>query len=301
MRGGLCRKTQAQTVHIVGGDHGVHRTQINLGGNTRIDRRFHEVLDQGFGHPNHGFRSREVLQARHKRIHTFFGVGESFRAVFSPEVVLLHLRVGQCARGTGKLKCSGWDGVESKARIGCASLHLELVQTFGRLEEYQHIVLREHLFARGQFFVGLIDLHRLYEVDARVHWYAHFHALHPIGAVGQHIEFAGEAEVLRIVGRELNFDTAIAVDHGGIGEEKAVERDAVGRGKWGDELILEQTDVVVVEIHVGKHIFHHRIEHIARVDQIVDALAALTDHNVLARLVAFAPQLLRHGFIDGEG
>ena len=75
VRRGLCREAQAQAVHIVGGDHRVHRSQIHLRGHTRVNRGFDKVFDQRLRHPNHGFRPRQVLQARHERIHALLGVG----------------------------------------------------------------------------------------------------------------------------------------------------------------------------------------------------------------------------------
>ena len=133
-----------------------------------------------------------------------------------------------------------------------------------------------------------------------MHRHPHHHFLHPISRVGRHIEFARKSKILRIVGRKLHLDALCPLHIGGVGQKIAVKTNGIGRGKRRDELILQQSHVVLVEVHLRKGIFEHGVDCIARIDEFVDALGTLPHHNLLGRIVTLAVDLLRHGFVHRE-
>ena len=133
-----------------------------------------------------------------------------------------------------------------------------------------------------------------------MHRHPHHRFLHPISRVGRHIEFARKSKILRIVGRKLHLDTLCPLHIGGVGQKVAVKTNGIGRGKRRDELILQQSHVVLVEVHLGEGIFEHGVDRVARVDEFVDAVRALPQHDMLGGVVTLAVDLLRHGFVHRE-
>ena len=65
-------------------------------------------------------------------------------------------------------------------------------------------------------------------------------------------------------------DTAILLDLQGVLDIVTVERDGIlADGRREGE--LQQSDLILVEIHVGEHVLHHDVEDVARLEQVVDA------------------------------
>ena len=95
-------------------------------------------------------------------------------------------------------------------------------------------------------------------------------------------------------------DATVSLDLQCVLYIEAVEGDGVFADRRG-EGILEQTDLVFVEIDIGKHVLHHHIQHIARLEQVVDTRRLLTLDIGLLRLWVLAIDDLRHRLVDTDG
>ena len=97
----------------------------------------------------------------------------------------------------------------------------------------------------------------------------------------------------------MEMETFVALHVDGVLDVIAVERDGP-RTNGRRERILEHTDLVVVDIHIGEDILHHRIEDIARLHKVVDTAGVHTFDDHLLIVGFLAVDLLRHGLIDGD-
>ena len=89
-----------------------------------------------------------------------------------------------------------------------------------------------------------------------------------IGRVLQDVEIATETEVHLVVGQEMEMDATVAFDFHRVLDVEAVEVDGILADRRGKG-VLYQTDLVVIEVNVGKDLFQHHIQHVARLEQVV--------------------------------
>ena len=299
--GGLCRGAEAQAVHGVVGNHRVHRPDVHFGGFLGVDACFHEVFYKCLCHEEHGLEAFHFLQLFEECPHALLSEGERVGAVFLPELFRAHLGVGVEARVAFEAEGLVGDFLEGEVAILRGAAHVELVEEVGHLELHDHVVLDEHLLARGQRREVLQDAHPLHEVHVGAVGDAEVGAQDAVGAVGNDEEAARETEVLRIVGREVHADAARGVDVERVDDEISVERYARLRGDGADEGILQQAHLVFVYVDIGEAVFEHRVEDFARVDQFVDAFRALADYDALFRARLAAEYLPRDTFVDRHG
>ena len=163
-----------------------------------------------------------------------------------------------------------------------------------------HVVGGEHPLAAGQLGVLLLDLEVVDEVDVAALGDGEVALLDVQGRICQHEELAPEAEVLLVVGDKLQVVAQVAVHIDRVFDVEAVEgngRLADGRGK----LVLEQADVVVVDVDIGEDLLEHGVEDVARLEHVVDAVAALPLDDGLLGLGVLAVDVLCHGLVYGDG
>ena len=144
----------------------------------------------------------------------------------------------------------------------------------------------------------LRDVDALHVVDRRFHGDTDVGFGEAEGGIGQDVERTREPEVARIVGAERNLDAALSVDHGGVFDEVAIERNGAVGGHGAEELCLQEADVVLIEVDFREHILQHRGENVARVDDFVHAVGAFALDNGLDRAQLLTINLLRNGFVD---
>ena len=92
-------------------------------------------------------------------------------------------------------------------------------------------------------------------------------------------------------------EALVLVHHQRVLDIEAVEGDGIladGRG----EGILQHAYLVVVDVHVGKHVLHHRVQDVARLHQVVDTRGVLTLDDGLLVVGLLAVYLLRYGLVD---
>ena len=103
-----------------------------------------------------------------------------------------------------------------------------------------------------------------------------------------------------VVWQELQVDAGVALYFQRVFNVVAIEVDAlVADGRY--ERILQQPDMVLVEVYVGKDILDNGIDDVARLKQVVDALRSLSHDDGLLRTGVAAIDLLRDGLIHADG
>ena len=71
----------------------------------------------------------------------------------------------------------------------------------------------------------------------------------------------------------------------GVSDEVTIEGYTVFCGERRDELVLEETHIVLIEIDFRKEVIEHLGDDFTRIDEFVDAFFALSDDDVLLRIV----------------
>ena len=153
--------------------------------------------------------------------------------------------------------------------------HLQFLYAAGHLYLHNHLVGGDHLLARGQGVELLHDVHLLHKVDITAAGDANLHLAHTPRRVGPHKERSRETKVLGIVGSEVELVALVVAHHQGVDDEIAVEADGIGRADGTSEGVLEQAHLVLIDVHIGEAVLEHGGDNFARVDKVVEALAAL--------------------------
>ena len=90
------------------------------------------------------------------------------------------------------------------------------------------------------------------------------------GTVGNDIQITTETEVLLVIGHELQVVAFVAVNKRCILNIITVKTDGIISYRTGKR-ILEQSHLVIIQIHVSKNILQDGIEDITRLKQIVQS------------------------------
>ena len=94
-------------------------------------------------------------------------------------------------------------------------------------------------------------------------------------------------------------DTAVVAHIDGVCNIVAVELDGI-TSNWRTELMAQQQDIVVVDIHIGKHLTHHGGQDFTRLEQVVDTTRTGTLHDGALGLRILPPELFSHHLIDRQ-
>ena len=157
--------------------------------------------------------------------------------------------------------------------------------------------MRQHPFAVVQLGVSLLYLHALHEVHSRLGRQRQMAALHVERGVLHNPQFAGESEVLLVVGQELQMETRVALHLHRVYDIVAVELYGVFSYRTG-EACLQQSYLVVVDVHVAEHVFHHCAHHLAGLYELVHAVHVLSHDDCLFRMRVLAVYLPRDGLVN---
>ena len=65
--------------------------------------------------------------------------------------------------------------------------------------------------------------------------------------------------------------------------------------------VLQQTNLVFININVGKHILQDGIQDVARLQEMIDTRRVLSLDNIFLALRTFAIDMLGNRFINGDG
>ena len=91
--------------------------------------------------------------------------------------------------------------------------------------------------------------------------------------------------------------TAVVAHIDGVGDVVAIELDSIATD-GRTELVAQQEDIVVIDIHIGKHLTHHSGQYLTCLEQVVDTTRTGSFHNGSLGLRILPPKLLSHHFID---
>ena len=290
--GGLQRGAQAQSVDRVRSDGCVYRADVDFRRIFGVDRGRNVVFDQRLARPNHGREAFYIIDAFDEERKAVFRRTERQGAVLFPEVFVLHARVWLGFLLGREAEKALRERRERVVGVFGVAFHLERFEKLRRFEHHEHVVLGQHLFARGEGGELLSDVDALHVVDRRFYGDADVGLGEAEGGIGQDVERTRETEVARIVRAERNLDTALPVDHGGVFDEVAIERDGAVGGHGAEELRLQEADVVLIEVDFREHILQHRGENVARVDDFVHTVGAFALHDGLGRAQLLTINLL---------
>ena len=81
---------------------------------------------------------------------------------------------------------------------------------------------------------------------------------------------------------------------------ETVERNGVLANRTG-ERILQQAHLVVVDIHIGKHVLQRRVQNVSRLDEVVDTRRVLALHNLFFGMRVFTVNMLGNGLVNADG
>ena len=68
-----------------------------------------------------------------------------------------------------------------------------------------------------------------------------------------------------------------------------------------DKRILHEANVIVVDVHIGKHLFQHGVYYLSRGEHLANAIGLLTHYDVLFLFGVFAVNMLCHGLVYLNG
>ena len=294
----LCTGTQTHLVVKVLRDDGVHRSYVHLAG-MLLRACLHEVLYQGFQSEDDVLEALHLLQLTDEDVDGALALGQLHLPVFLPELVTLHLSIGILQHLLLSLQQRLGYLVEGEVGTAGSPDDDELLDELGSNELNEHIVDREHPFTGVQLRELLQALHVLHPVHVTGVGDGQFAAFHLVRRVGHDVQLTAEAEVLLIVGREVQVYAAVVAHEDGVLYVVAVELYGILADRTG-ERILEQAYVVLVDVDVGKHVAQDGGQDVTRLKQVVDTHRVLSLDDALLCMGVFAVQLLTDRLINGD-
>ena len=291
--GGLRAQSGAHPIDEVARNHGVDGADVDLARVARLDI----VLYEGLRAEDDILESLYLLKVMDKRIHFALALCEVHLAVLIPEIVVAHHRIGLLYLTRLALEQLLWQRVEGVVAEPCGAYNDGFCQKVGQLKLGHHVVLRKHPRAVGQLLELLEHAQVLDEVDIAALGYGKLASLHLVRRVGHDVYVAPEAEVLLVVGQEVQVEAFFPIHKHGVFDVETVESYGVLSYRRG-ERILQKAHLVVVNVHVGEHVLERGCEYVAGLEQVVDARRVLPLHNVLLAVRVFAVYFLRHGLVD---
>ena len=260
----------------------------------------HKVLDECLKTEDDILKALDILDVTDERAHLTLALGQFYLAILIPELVATHHGVDILHLLLGTLKQLFGQFVEGIVGDAGVTYHRQFLQEAGHFYLGEHIVDTQHPTAIGQLCELLHYLHILNPVDITLLRDGHLAALYLPAGVGQDIQVATETKVLLVVGQEVKLETQVLIDIQRILDIKAVEPYGIFSDRRR-EGILQHADLVIVDVHIGKHLFHHRVKDVASLYQVVDSLGVYTFDDGLLIMRFLTIDLLRHGLVDTDG
>ena len=259
-----------------------------------------EVLDESLETEDDILEALDVLDVADERAHLTLALGQFYLAILIPELVAAHHGVYILYLLLGTLKQLFGQFIEGIVGDAGVTNHRQLLKEAGHLYLGEHIVDTEHPATIGQLCELLYHLHVLNPVDITLLRDGHLAALYLPTRVGQDIQVATETEILLVVWQEMKLETQVLIDIESILDIIAVEADGIFSDRRR-EGILQHTHLVIVDVHIGEHLLHHRVENVASLYQVVDTLGVYTFDDGLLIVRFLTIDLLRHGLVDTDG
>ena len=117
--------------------------------------------------------------------------------------------------------------------------------------------------------------------------------------IGEYPQISTKSEVLLVVGQELQMVALVTVHIHRINDIIAVESHGILAYRTGKR-ILQESDLVVIQVNICKHILEQRVQDVARFKQVVDTRRVLPHDDALLAFRVFAVEVLGHRLIHRE-
>ena len=299
MRIEVCRcsaaHTEAVVVDKVFRDKSVYRSEIKL---TLCARRarLHIVLEQSAYAKEQPLEVFRLLHAMDEGVHRRLALCKTHSTILVPERLVTNHSIGLMAHLRPSLKQLLWQLVESIVTQSRRSRNESLMNPFVYAYLCRHVVNGENPLAVRQLRKLLHNLHVLHKVDIATLWQRHLATLHMERTVGKDIELATETEVLLVVWNKLQMVAQVAIHIHRVGDIETVKRHGCLAYR-ANKLILEQTDMIVVDVDIGEDFLEHGVQNLACLQHVVHALRARTFNNVLLLLRTLTIDMLRNGLV----
>ena len=221
--GGLGTHTGSQSIDGVAGEHGIDGTDIHLAGIAGL----HKILHEGLHTEDDILEPLDLFQVMHKGIHLALTLGEVHLAVLVPEGIVAHHGIRFLHLLGLALEELAGEFVEGIVAQACGTDDDGFLQETGYLQFGYHIVGGQHPGAVGQLGKLLYDTQVLHKVHITPFGNGQFTAFHLIGGVSKYIEVSAEAEILLVVGQEMEVETAVTVHINRVFDIESVEGDGI--------------------------------------------------------------------------
>ena len=292
-------QTEARAVDVVAGYHCIDRTEVELTG-MFLAARFHEVLNQGFRSEDDVLEAGNLFDAVHEYVHRALLLGEGHLAHFRPILVALGKHVRLLDDISFQAEEAGFYLRELIVAVFGGPLHFQALDAFHKVQFHGHVVIGQHPVSVGQLFELLHDVEVFHEVDTRLLGQVHGTFLHGIGGVLHHVEVPRETEVLWVLGNEGEVHALLPIHHERVHQVVFVEADG-SAADGADEAALQQADVVVIDVDVGKYVRKDGPQHVSGVEELFDTGGVHTFDDGLFAFGAFTENGLAGRLLDGDG
>ena len=256
----------------------------------------HEVLYEGLQTEDDVFEALDVLDVLDETIHGALTLGELHRTVLVPEVIIAHLRIRLMSFLLLTLEQLLIDLLEIVVLCTGSPDDDHLTEELGHRHLHEHIIRAEHPIAIIKLTILLNDLQVIHEVHIALLGNGKGTFAHMQRTVGYDVQITTEAEVLLVIGHELQMITLVTVNKRGILYIITVEADGVVGNRTGKR-ILKQAHLVIIQIHIGKHILQYGIEDITRLKQIIQSGGVLSHNDALLTFGILTVDIPRHRFV----
>ena len=149
---------------------------------------FNKVLDKCLRYEDNVLEPFDFRQVVYELVHLAFRFGQLRRAVFLPELIVTHHGIDVLYLVTLPFEDTFRYFIKAKIGITCGTSYLERTEQFLQVGKFaEHVIFRQHPFARRKFGKHLIDNHVVDEVDIALLRQIHDTFLHSIGRIGQYV------------------------------------------------------------------------------------------------------------------
>ena len=186
------------------------------------------------------------------------------------------------------------EGIVGKSGV---AHHEQVLQHLVGMYFRHHIILGKHPFTIVQTCEFLLYLHILHPVHVAVVRHIEIAFLDMQRTVGCHIQFATETEVLRVGRNKLQMIAEVALHIDRVlyiimikGNSRSADRRREG--------ILQQAHIVIIDIHIGKHVFHRGTQNLTRLYHLTNTISLLSLDDIFLALGIFAIDMLRYRLVD---
>ena len=265
-----------------------------------LGARLYKTLRKDLDPREDVFVSFDLLQITNELFHIGLTPRQRHLTGHIPEIIGTRLGTRQRHLSGLAFELVGRDLVEGEIRQTRVARHREGLHEVQIPEFREHIVGGEHPFSIRQTTEFLHHLHVIHEVDITLSGDRHLTAFDQPRGISHDIEVATEAEVLCVVRKEMQMEAFVSVHIERIYDIVAIKGDGPIADRTG-EVILQETDLVIIDVNVSEDILQDLVDDITRLDDMVDTLGAGAQDDGLLTTRILTVNFLGDGLVKGEG